>query len=66
MLTYDQFIDETALTMMRRVLDAECFRRAITRDSLHGEELALLIMTAFRGGLTTENELTERVRSWRP
>lgn len=64
MLTYDQFIDEPSLTMMRRVLDAECFRRAIRPKSSQGEELALIIMDAFRAGMTKESELMDLVRSW--
>lgn len=49
-----EIMDENAVAMMRRVLHAECARLAINPDSVMGEELALVVLTAFRSGMTEE------------
>ncbi|MBW9064240.1 hypothetical protein JNB71_13010 [Rhizobium herbae] len=58
----DEIIDEGAIAMMRRVLNAECARRSIKLDSPQGEELALLILDAFRRGMT-EERITQLLRT---
>lgn len=65
MLPYEQCIAPEFLVMMRRVLSAECFRRSIKPESAQGEELALVIMDAFRTGVTKECDLMKLVRSGR-
>jgi len=62
---YEQFIAPESLVMMRRVLNAECFRRSIKPDSSEAEELALIIMDAFRTGMTNDCDLLKSVRSGR-
>lgn len=53
MLLYE-IMDEDAIAMMRRVLNAECARRSVEPDSRAGEDLALVILYAFRSGMTEE------------
>ena len=49
-----EIMDENAVAMMRRVLHAECARLSVNPDSAMGEELALVVLTAFRSGMTEE------------
>jgi len=59
---YRESIDETSIAMMRRVLVGECARRGIKPESIEGEDLALVILHAFRGGMTEECELAVLVQ----
>ena len=63
MLAYDQYIDDTSLTMMRRVLESECIRREINLESSQGEDLALIVINAFIAGIDKESELMELIRT---
>ena len=63
MLAYDQYIDDTSLTMMRRVLESECIRREINLESSQGEDLALIVIDAFIAGIDKESELMELIRT---
>jgi hypothetical protein len=56
-------IFEASIAMMRRVLDDECTRLIIRRDSIQGEEIARVIMHAFLAGMTVEGELVVLVRN---
>ncbi len=56
-------IFEASITMMRRVLDDECTRLIIRRDSIRGEEIARVIMHAFLAGMTDEGELVVLARN---
>jgi len=62
-LAYDQYIDDTSLTMMRRVLESECIRREINLESSQGEDLALIVINAFIAGIDKESELMELIRT---
>lgn len=57
-----EIIDENAIAMMRRVLHAECARCSIRPDSPSAEELALIILEAFRSG-TTEERIVQLLRT---
>jgi hypothetical protein len=57
MSAYSQSLDDSAAAMMGQLLVNECARRGITPQSAQGEEIALLILHAFRGGMTDESEL---------
>lgn len=63
MSRYTESIDERSIAMMKRVLVGECARRGIKPESIEGEELALVILHAFRDGMTEECELTLLVRN---
>ena len=63
MLAYDQYIDDTSLTMMRRVLESECTRREINLESSQGRDLALIVINAFIAGIDKESELMELIRT---
>ncbi|MDQ0320799.1 hypothetical protein QO002_002937 [Pararhizobium capsulatum DSM 1112] len=60
---YGQSIGDEALVMMKRVLDEECARREIDPDAGQGQDLALVVMHAFRSGMTDEKELVVLVRN---
>lgn len=45
-----KLIFEASITMMRRVLDDECTRLIIRRNSIQGEGIARVIMHAFLAG----------------
>lgn len=60
---YAESIDETSIAMMRRVLVGECARRGIKPEGIEGEDLALVILHAFRDGMTDEGKLTVLVRN---
>lgn len=49
--------------MMKRVLDDECTRQMIRRDSIQGEELSRVIMNAFLVGTTDGRDLVVLVRN---
>jgi hypothetical protein len=53
MLLYEIMCDDE-INMMRRILDAECARRSVQPDRPTGEEIALLILNAFRSGMSEE------------
>jgi len=63
MTLYRESIPDNAVIMMRRVLNGECVSRQISADSVEGEDLALLIMHAFRDGMTEESELVVLARN---
>lgn len=63
MSRYADSIDEASIAMMRRVLVGECARRRIKPESVEGEDLALVILHAFRDGMTEECELVVLVRN---
>lgn len=63
MSLFEELVSDASIAMMRRVLCNECTRRGIRPDSLHAEELARVIMHAFRGGMTEECELVVLVRN---
>ncbi len=60
---YAASIDETSIAMMRQVLVGECVRRGIKPESIDGEDLALIILHAFRDGMTEECDLIALVRN---
>ena len=61
---YAMSIDGTSIAMMKRVLEGECERRGIKSESLEGEDLALVILHAFRAGMTEECELAAVLRNF--
>lgn len=63
MSLYAESIDPASVAMMRRVLVGECARRRINPESIQGEDLALVILHAFRDGMTEECELAVLVRN---
>lgn len=63
MSLYRESIDDASIAMMRRVLVGECARRGIKPESIEGEDLALLILHAFRTGMTEECELAVLMRN---
>jgi hypothetical protein len=60
---YAESTDPASVAMMRRVLVGECARRGIKPESTEGEDLSLVILHAFRDGMTEECELTVLVRN---
>ena len=60
---YAESIDGTSIAMMKRVLVDECARRGIKPESVEGEDLALVILHAFRTGMTDECELAGMLRN---
>jgi hypothetical protein len=63
MSLHEDVISDASIAMMRRVLCNECARRRINPDSIKGEDLARVIMHAFRSGMAEECELTVLVRN---
>jgi cytochrome c-type biogenesis protein CcmH/NrfF len=49
-----EVMNADAVAMMRRVLLAECARRSIEPDSPMGEDLALVVLAAYRSGMSEE------------
>jgi hypothetical protein len=62
---YREIIDDQSIAMMTRVLDNECARRGIRRDSIQGEDFARVILHAFISGMTEEGDLRVLVRNLR-
>jgi hypothetical protein len=60
---YAESIDGTSIAMMKRVHAGECARRGIKPESVEGEDLALVILHAFRDGMTEECELAVLLRN---
>lgn len=58
-----EYVDNTSLSMMRRVLMKECARREINPDHMIGQDLASVIMRAFQAGMTDEAELVVLIRN---
>jgi hypothetical protein len=56
-------VSNASLAMMKRVLDDECTRQMIRRDSIQGEELSRVIMNAFLVGTTDGRDLVVLVRN---
>jgi len=62
MSVYGQSISDETLIMMRWALGEECAVRKIVVDSVEGKDLALLILQAFRDGMTDAIKLAVLVR----
>ena len=63
LLSHHDYIDDQSIAMMTRVLDNECARRGIRRDSIQGEDFARVILHAFISGMTEEEDLRVLVQS---
>ncbi|MDQ0323345.1 hypothetical protein QO002_005551 [Pararhizobium capsulatum DSM 1112] len=63
MSLYGDSIGEESLVMMRRLHIEECARREIDPNGGQGQDLALVVMHAFRSGMTDEKELVVFVRN---
>lgn len=63
MSRYAESTDPASVAMMRRVLVGECARRGIKTESVEGEDLALVILHAFRAGMIEECELAVMLRN---
>lgn len=59
----EEEISHESVMMMRRVQSDECVRRMIDPEGGQGQDLALVIMKAFRSGMTDEKELVVLVRN---
>lgn len=58
-----EYISNESLTMMRRVLEEECARRAISPDHSMAKDFAAVIMKGFQAGMTEEAELVVLIRN---